>query len=1188
MSFSLTNQQKEAVEHRNSSILVSAGAGSGKTRVLVERLLMRVVEEKKNIDQFLVITFTKAAAEELRGRIAEELTDRLALDPTNHHLRRQLTLVYKAQISTIHSFCGDLLRENAHLIDLNPNFRLCTTEENQVLMLEVVEEVIENQYVEANSDFIDLVNTLAYARDDSRLGEIIIEIFDKIQSHPNPRKWLVEQQEIWRLEGVTDVGQTPWGRLILEGTTRQASYAKELLERADELAEQDEIVALNYKPAIAAALQIVEDVLEASRTGWDSVDKLSQFVFPRAGTKKSKEPQDIELREKVKTLRATAQKIIKDLANIENNQELLVDLQKNGKIISTLMELIQRFSEQFALEKERRGMLDFVDLEHKTVALLTTPEGEPTLLAIQKSQALAEVMVDEYQDTNLVQNTIFDAITGGGRTLFAVGDVKQSIYRFRLADPSIFLEKYRRFQRDDNEGKPIILSENFRSRPEVIDACNHLFSAIMSIKFGEMDYTEDQKLLASGSFPAQEREGAYRTKLALLNRETPEDQEEKLDKDELEANWVATEIETMLQEHFKVTKSGKSATISPDDIMILLRSPSKNLHHYVAALEDKNIPWSAKGEEEIFQTTEVCVALALLKIIDNPRQDVPLLAALRSPIFRFSVDELAKIKEHDGDDFYHSMTVMAENGDEKCCTFLEKLNALRFDAGDKTTRELIWHMYTECNFLPIFGAMEGGETRQNNLLELYQIGGRLEESGCRTLFPFLLRLEQLKATSNLPKRSKKVGKGVSILSIHGSKGLEKPVVFVCGLARDVNLTDSAQTVLFHQTYGVGTKGLDHARLIRYPTLARMAIAKELNREAKAEEMRLLYVAMTRAQDKLILVMTLRDGLKTVKKLGDLLPIHPQGIEAQSSVGKWILLHALTRPESAPLAQLAGISDHSPLPLPSPWEIQYVENPTHLTQSTTQEGESEGAPEPEPHFTEAQLDRIRRFLTWEYRYQTDVDSPSKYTATQSKGRAVDGDSDTENSLPPDLKDFKRARVPSFAQKGGKISAAEQGTAIHLMMEYLDFSPTLDTSVEGITAKKEQLYQEKFFTKEQYAAISPQKISNFLQSTLGVAACHSLYCRQEFPFSLLVKGRELGMETEEKLLFQGVVDCYFEEEDGITLIDFKSDRVTDKTVEERAQSHKRQLDVYQLALERMLGKKVTHKVIWFFALDRGVEV
>ena len=500
------------------------------------------------------------------------------------------------------------------------------------------------------------------------------------------------------------------------------------------------------------------------------------------------------------------------------------------------MDLVGTFQGAYQAEKARRGLLDFSDLEHFAVRLLTDPEtGEPTPLARSWSARYAEVMVDEYQDTNQVQNAIFSAVSDGGRKLFQVGDVKQSIYRFRLADPTIFLGKYRSFPDGDEaaEGEPRrrVLSRNFRSRRQVLEGCNDLFRNIMSTEFGELDYTDDQALVPEGRFPESEHK---ELELDLLDLSFLGDQEEgeREDKNRLEARWAARRIRALLDQPLMVKEGDGERPLRPSDVMILLRSPGVVMHHYLRELSQAGVPWRADSGGDFFETTEVNVALALLQIVDNPRQDVPLIAALRSPLYGFDGDKLALLRAGSkSGDFYSAVVRAAQEGDGECRDFLEELEELRFGAGDMTCRQLIWHIYEKTNLLGLFGAMPGGQERQDNLLSLYALAGELEDSGCRSLFQFLLRLERIRAAGGKfsAASSAREGEGVSILSIHRSKGLECPVVLVCGLSRRFNRDDLMRPVLFHAQLGVGPKGLDRERMVEYPTLARRAVARQLER-----------------------------------------------------------------------------------------------------------------------------------------------------------------------------------------------------------------------------------------------------------------------------------------------------------------------------------------------------------------------
>lgn len=1181
MPFPLTEEQRRVVEDRGGQLLVSAAAGSGKTRVLVERLLDRVDREGLDIDDFLVITYTRAAAAELRARIARELSLRLAQRPGDRRLRRQSTLVYKTQISTIHAFCASLLRESGHVIGLEADFRLCDEGEAQVLMVRVLEDTLDKQYenLDPDGDFAALADTLAAGRDDSRLEQIVLDVFGRVQSHPDPERWLEEQKAAWELEGVSDAGDTPWGALLLESVRRQAGDCRARLYQALDLCRTDEILGINYGPSLSASIQGVDRLLEGIDSGWDGAVAALPVPFPPAGRKRGVE--DEWSAHRMKRLREGCKRQLGKLSETleGDSARLLEDMKLARPAVRGLMDLVRLFQENYRKEKQRRGVLDFSDLEHLTVRLLSDSK-----LAGYWSGRFAEVMVDEYQDTNQVQNAIFTAISGGGRKLFLVGDVKQSIYRFRLADPTIFLHKYLSFRpwNRAGEGEPrsMVLTRNFRSRYQVLEGCNDLFRNIMSTEFGELDYTEDQALIPAAQFPPAEDRAV---ELALLDLSgTVEGEGERADKNLLEARWAAGRIRALLDSGMTIGLGGAERLLEPSDITILLRSPGVVMGRYVRALEELGIPWSAEGREDLFASTEVNTALSILQIVDNPRQDVALIAALRSPVYGFSGDRLAQLRAGAEGDFYTALVRAAQAGDKDCLAFLNELEELRFGAGDRTSRELIWHVYERTNMLGIFGAMDGGERRQGNLLSLYALSGQLEDSGCRSLFQFLLRLDRMRELgAAMPLAGLGQGGGVRILSIHRAKGLEAPVVLVCGLARQLNREDMQRPVLFHPRLGVGPRGLDRERMVEYPTLARKAVARQLEREMMAEELRLLYVAMTRAQEKLILSMALTEGTKVLERLGEDLaaPASPMALERQQSVGAWVLLHALTRPEAAGLRAAAGVPDVQADGLGPAWDIYLADGSAFLETPEALERFV-----PAEHEEEAEGRELLERLTWEYPDRAATAAPSKLTATQLKGREVDREAKEEAGTAGDLaREPAPLRRPRFITQEQGLTAAERGIALHLAMQYLPL--TGSDSPQAVKAEIGRLVEGGFLTPLQGAAADPERLAAFFASPLGRAMSQASQCRREFKFSVLVPASEYvpGVNGQERVLLQGVIDVWFADEDGVTVVDFKSDRVTAGTQRARAEAYRPQLEAYSRALGEMLGRPVTRRILWFFATD-----
>ena len=1210
MAFQLTREQRSAVENRGGQLLVSAAAGSGKTRVLVERLLGRVEEEHTDIDRFLVITYTRAAAAELRGRIAAELSDRLAQRPGDAFLRRQATLVYQAPIATIDSFCAQFLREEGHRLELDHDFRLCEENEARILLEDVLAEVLEENYqkAEPGSDFALLVDTMSDGRNDSRLVRILLDVRGKIQSHPDPERWLREQTQVFALEGVTDAGATPWGEVLLSDARRQADYWAGRLMWALELCQGDKVLMGAYAPGIQTALNGVLAVSQATAKGWDETrDKLAQVRFERLGS--SRGCEDTQAKDWVKAVwdrcKERLGKLKKPFA--DDSAGLLSDMGAVYPAIRGLLTLVGELETAFSEEKRRRGVLDFSDLEHLSAKLLVGEDGTPTDLARRWSERYDEVMVDEYQDANAIQDALFTALSDGGRKLFLVGDVKQSIYRFRLADPTIFLDKYRRFplweKAAEGEPRKILLSRNFRSRPQVLEGCNDLFRAIMSRDFGEMDYTDAEALYPKDDpFPGQDKD--YAVELNLLDCAEARGEEEgggKPRRDELEARFVAKRIRSLLDEGFPVDDGeGGLRPVRSGDIVVLLRSPGPVLRDYAAALGELDIPWEAEGGGDFFAATEIQVALSLLQIIDNPRQDVPLIAALRSPVFGFSADRLSQI--HAGApwaDFYTALTL--DKG-EDAEHFLTWLGRMRRRAVDESCDRLVWRLYDETNLPGIFAALDEGETRRGNLLTLSQLARDYQGGGHRGLYDFLTylrRLEEQEKSPALPGTGSGGG-GVKLMSIHRSKGLEFPVVILAGLARKRNTADEKAPMLFHPELGVGPWRLDLERMLEYPTLSRLAVERKMSWEQAAEELRLLYVAMTRAKDKLIMTCALTYGRSEVDKLlGEAgAPVEPQALLDRSAPGHWVLLYALARPEAAALrGEAVPPAVRSDVTFGPAWDIRWHTPEAASLKRTKSQGKNVSTDAGEDPGLLA--DRFR----WTYPYEALAQLPSKLTATQLKGRNLDAEAAEEAGLssaqeagvsgadtpaPAESTPGARFDRPRFASERLGLTPAQKGTALHLVMQYIDFSRC--DSTEHIAAEIGRLMEQKFLTPQQGEAVEPERILAFFTSPLGRELMGASLLRREFKFSLLAPARRYypGVAPEEQVLLQGVVDCYFETVEGITVVDFKTDQVHGEKLEERAKEYAPQLRAYGDALEEITGKPVRRKVLWFFSEGRAVEV
>lgn len=1178
-----TKAQRAVIDDRGGTLLVSAAAGSGKTSVLVERLLGRILHEGRRIDEFLIITFTKAAAEELRQRIARALSDAMREDPSNRHLRQQAVLLYNTQISTIHALCTVILREWGHALDIPLDFSLCEESDANILKLQALEDVLELRYENLLPDdhFTHLLDVLSAGRDDSRLLEITLDVYSRMQSHANPTRWMEEQKASLSLEGCFDVGETVWGQLLLSDAIQSIAYWENTLRSLLALTLTEATLA-PYAESLSVTLGDLSLFAEAARTSWDAAASCS-VEFPRL--KPVRKCENPALQEHIKRLRSACKDAMDTIEArfSDSSESLLEDMQLLYPAMLGLFDLVRDFGVAYAEAKQRRGFLDFADLEHKTVALLRDTTAAPSEIAKQLAARYLEIMVDEYQDTNEVQNNIFAALSRDEQNLFLVGDVKQSIYRFRLADPTIFLDKYRRFVPQENaqngESRKILLSENFRSRPEVLDASNFLFSSIMSERLGEMAYREEDALYPGGSFAAG---GDFASELHVLHFEdlTEGSEEQAPGKHELEARHVASRIATLLRQGFPVSDGTAGLRpLRPEDIVILLRSPGSVRHHYTKALREAEIPFESEDEGSFFESVEVSVMHAFLQVIDNPRQDIPLLAVLHSPLYGFDSDALAQIRLAGEGDLYSALEQAAQSGHTAAHSFLAELSALRFEAVDKSCHALLRQLYERSRALELFRRQPKGAARVENLLAFLDLACRFEHAGHRGLFAFLYHLRRLKESgASMTRGVQREGGGVRLLSIHRSKGLEFPLVFLCGLGRRFNFSDLQKPVLFHQKLGLGPRGVDTKLGVEFQTLPRQAVALQLRRELLAEEMRLLYVAMTRAKDKLIMTHALSYGESDLKKLAPHIasPLDPNVLSNCSSAGQWLLLAAMSRPEGEVLRRVAdAAAPFETLPLGSAWTIQYhrgIPAPTPPLQAQQLDAQDESA----PLSSEALWARLCR----RYPYESLAAIPAKITATDLSRLASRQSEGT--LLPPS---FQR---PTFALATRGLNAAQRGTALHTTMQNIGLDQT--SSLAQIQGELSRLAIQAFLSEQEVAAVDPRQLLRFFDSPIGQRMKAAPVLHREFPFTRLVPANLYYKEVPEgeTLLMQGVIDCWFEDADGLTLLDFKTNRIAAAQAAEKAEQFRPQLLAYAAALEEITGKRVAQSLICFLVPDAFFEV
>ena len=1159
--FKATPAQQAAVESRGSAILVSAGAGSGKTKVLIERLMtyLRDPEETVDLDSFLVITFTKAAAAELKGRIMEELAEALAADPGNRRLRRQSALCRRAQIGTIHSFCAALLREHSHLAGLSPDFKIIDEDRAAAMKATAMERTLELCYEkpEAHPGFLQLADTVGAGRDDRRLAELVLNLHEKMQCHARPERWAREQVELLRT-GVEDAGETPWGEEILKRAGETAAYWSGEMDRLITVIAADETMAKAYLPSFSETADALRELYRCLALGWDRTRACFPIPFPKlGGIRKEEAPPEAK---QIRTRRDACKKAMSGLEAMlyAPSEQLLAEMAHTEPAMSALLELALAFYREYARDKRRTGLLDYADLEHMTAALLTDEEDRPTELALQISRRYTEIMVDEYQDVSRVQDTIFRAVSCDGKNLFFVGDVKQSIYRFRLADPGIFTEKYLGY-RDvdraaDGEARRIMLRENFRSRREILDGANAVFSACMSRALGDIDYDENAVLRYGADY-----EGAVPVpELLLLRIPEVSDEEENQDKAALEAALVARQIRALVDSGATVRENGATRPLRYGDIAILLRAPGPIGGVYRRALAVQGLPVAAGQGMDFFRSVEVSTMMSLLAILDDPHQDIPLIAVLRSPVFGFSPDELSQIRSCDtAVDFYTALTLRAES-DEKSRTFLALLDRLRLTAPDLRAAELIWLLLEELDMLAVCSAMSDGAQRRARLMELIALAKRFESTGYRGLHRFVLWLRRLADKGQEPSLGEE-GDAIQILSVHKSKGLEFPVVFLCDTARQFNRQDSRDTVLVHPELGLGPKLTDLQRRVEYPTLARNAIRLRLEREMLSEELRLLYVAMTRAKERLYLTGVVKDLDKLIEKSRETLsvPMAPEVLARAASPLQWLVSACLADGEQhIRIRRCEAASDAAA-------EEQQTEQ--------TEKDETAAA-------------ELRRRLAFRYPYSAAEALPSKVTATELKGRA-EADEDARPLAPARKTHF---RMPDFTKKDKPVTGAEKGTATHLVLQYMDFDRT--GSVDEVRQEIERLRLQRFLSDREAMAVDADAIVGLFASPLGECLRRAEELHREFKFSLLCDAGELfGCASGEEVLLQGVVDCFWIEDGAITIVDYKTDALRDRgQARERADAYRSQLGAYARALERICGLPVRQCVLYFLSVGEAITL
>ncbi|MFA5535665.1 MAG: helicase-exonuclease AddAB subunit AddA [Bacillota bacterium] len=1224
-----TTSQIEAIETKDCNILVAAAAGSGKTAVLVERIVEGVLrkEDPLDLERLLVVTFTEAAAREMSSRIGAALEKALALNPSNEYLQKQLLLINRASISTIHSFCLGIVRQYFFQLELDPIVEVMGENESGLLKQEILENILEKHYEEGSEEFFQLVSGFGWGREE-KLGDLILRLENFLATQVAPENWLQTALKAYQIKNETTIEDLPWFPIALQIIGDELKSGLWKLAEASDICQQPgapHAYLENLRKEKAAFEELLAFIKE--KPTWQTLR--SQLVdwkpFSKLPGVKKEDVEEV-LKTEVTRLRDGAKGDLNSVQEylVRSPQELLLELQTLAPLLQELADLVLQLQKEYGSAKRQKGRVDFNDLERYALDILghrdpRTGELRPSAVAVSLTDKYQSVMIDEYQDINDLQEAILKLVSGGEPdrpNLFMVGDVKQSIYGFRQANPGLFLDKYKTYSKVRGAvNRKILLSANFRSRRGIIDGTNYVFSRIMNGEIGEIDYDEDERLIFSAHYPQPTTgipicEGPV--ELHLLNRDSQiVDEENEAELEDIgtlekEAYLIADRIHNLVtpqDEKSRVQVWDSSIQqyrpVSYRDIVILLRGTKNKANVFLEVFQQLGIPAYAEVGTGYFRAVEVGIMLSLLTIIDNPMQDIHLVGVLRSPLVGLTSGELAKIRAHTvKDSFWSGVTdFVREKPDQalalKLESFLRKLKNWRTEARRGPLSHLIWQIYQETGFLSYAGAMPGGKQRKANLHALYERAMEFDSFARHGLFRFLRYIEKLQAQDEDLGLAGAYGENtdvVRIMSIHKSKGLEFPIVFVANLGGKFNQQDLRQELLFHPELGIGSLYFDLELKIKYPTLPHWVLKSVLRHANLAEELRILYVAFTRAREKLILV-------GSIKKLEDKLvnwdKIQLAAAEAlpapllknADSFLDWVGPAVMAQKSNSPLAAY-------PFRVYS-WDLEKEGSliQTMGSKKTLYQG-----------FTEKELQQLcsqdvvdsdlqqelSAQLAWVYPYQAATEKPAKITATELK-RQVDFPDDGQRLV----FQTKIASRPQFIQKTKGLTGAELGTAMHLVMQFLDFKKV--NTREEISLQIEEMVCREFLTEEQALAVGWKSFLGFFQTTVGqklIAAAPNMI-KREMPFTLAMPAGELfhqleGRYREEELIVQGIIDCLLIEPGGVILIDYKNDYLRSGGLKELAQNYRPQLELYAKATETIFQLPVKEKYLYFFRQEEGTGV
>ncbi len=1181
-----TEEQREAIECTDRNLLVAAAAGSGKTSVLVERIIKRILVDNIDVDKLLIVTFTRAAATEMRERIYSAIQSKLTEEKDSERLLEQQALLSKSYITTIDAFCQSVVKSNFIESGIDSSYRVADESEMLLVKEEVIEEVLEKWYGKKDPYFINLVETYGNSKTDEELKNLILDINRFINSFPWPTAWLDEQKRIFNPKYIKDFGDTQWGkdalaylRVSLEGILNEIHRIK---KQAEESGIKGYLATLNEDA------MLIENAYKCCQSGgWDaSYEALQSVSFSTIGRVKKDEDKDEA--EKIKDTRTNIKKsyneLVKDIFG-GYKEAALEDIELIYKDMRRLINLVKYFNKKLLIAKHDKKIMDFSDIEHIALNVLASKDEKgnviPTNTALRYQDKFEEIYIDEYQDTNLTQDLILGIISRGNN-LFHVGDVKQSIYGFRQARPDLFMNKYTQYENSSQNDRLIRLYKNFRSRRDIVGSVNYIFSRIMNSITAEMDYTEKEYLNYGAEYYNEEYNNPCEMHLVT-------DTESK-DVVVAEAQMISNRIKELISDNFTVYDKNTSGNrpCMYKDIVILMRQLAGKAEIYRQILLKDGIPVYYEGKGGFFTSIEINVVLCFLRIIDNPLQDIPLITVIRSQMFNFSDTEIALIRIIKKDVlFYEACLEYLDKGNlpelkEKIQIFIDKLNEFRDKSIIYNTSELVWEIISKTGYYTYVGLLQEGEKKQANLRLLFDKAASYDNGSNKGIFRFLNYIENLKKKKSDMAEAAAINEGmnvVRIMSIHKSKGLEFPIVFLSNTAQTFSKSDVTEKLVKHKTLGLGPLCYDIRRNVIYPSVIKKIITRRIKNDMKAEEMRILYVAITRAREKLIITGCIKEDrdkyIETNKQKCDFeshRPVNFNIIEAGSMLD-WI---------SMSLAYYAETIKKD-----CNWNFYYhtseeIFNSVQLN-IFTEKPDNKIIIEKE--YDEGICNKVKSIFDWEYPYPMHSKIPAKLSVSEVK-RLYDADTEEDyESLYK--KEVSMNDLPDFLdRKKEDISAALKGTLLHACIQQLDF-----TYLKNIKEKEkirqyvkqliEEMVQKEFFTKLQSHAIDNELIVSFIMSDFARRIMNSDNYMREVPFTIVKEWGKVysnDVKSKEPVAIQGIIDCYFEENGELVVVDFKSDyvnNVDDDTIKRR---YRTQIECYSEALIKITGKNVKHSYIY----------